>query len=83
MLRWEEEGWDGEVIEEREGDQNNRGEILNPFYSFAFWMGVIKGTKQRQTENHGAGRRGVWDFVLSLLIEGRIVRPDFSLGLRP
>jgi hypothetical protein len=23
------------VVEER-GDQNNRGEILNPFYSFAF-----------------------------------------------
>jgi len=39
-----------EVVEEREGDQNNRGEILNPFYSFAFRMGVIRGTKQGQTE---------------------------------
>jgi len=25
-----------EMVEEREGDQNDRGENLNPFYSFAF-----------------------------------------------
>ena len=67
----------------REGDQNNWGEILNPFYPFAFRTGGIRGPnkdKQRcRWETGGLSRercRAVF------LIGGREVRADhrFSCG---